>query len=338
VLPTGALVRTGMGAMQGSPNWQLYRNGFGPGWDQMFCQSNFGIVTKLGLWLMPEPEALLGYDFELDKPDDLGWAVDTLAPLRREGVIRQSPSMGNWLRSAAVMTTRNQWTHDKGPLGEDVVTAIRKRFNIGWWSVQVRTYGHLDIAEAALKVIAKSFANKPVLAMKPVRWVRGDPPEGSPFSGVPISFPLANANWHGGRGGHIGYSPVLPPKGDLALEQFRHTYGLYRKYGMDYHASFAFGERSLTNVNQILFDRDNPDMMGRVDAMFKELVSDARTRSYGEYRTHIEYMDLVASTYDFENGALRRLNQVVKDALDPNGIVAPGKSGIWPAGRREGLE
>jgi 4-cresol dehydrogenase (hydroxylating) flavoprotein subunit len=338
VLPTGALVRTGMGAMQGSPNWQLYRNGFGPGWDQMFCQSNFGIVTKLGLWLMPEPEALLGYDFELDKPDDLGWAVDTLAPLRREGVIRQSPSMGNWLRSAAVMTTRNQWTHDKGPLGEDVVTAIRKRFNIGWWSVQVRTYGHLDIAEAALKVIAKSFANKPVLAMKPVRWVRGDPPEGSPFSGVPISFPLANANWHGGRGGHIGYSPVLPPKGDLALEQFRHTYGLYQKYGMDYHASFAFGERSLTNVNQILFDRDNPDMMGRVDAVFKELVSDARTRSYGEYRTHIEYMDLVASTYDFENGALRRLNQVVKDALDPNGIVAPGKSGIWPADRRERLE
>jgi 4-cresol dehydrogenase (hydroxylating) flavoprotein subunit len=49
-------------------------------------------------------------------------------------------------------------------------------------------------------------------------------------------------------------------------------------------------------------------------------------------------MDLVASTYDFENGALRRLNQVVKDALDPNGIVAPGKSGIWPADRRERLE
>lgn len=338
VLPTGGLVRTGMGAMKGSPNWQLYRNGFGPGWDQMFCQSNFGIVTKLGLWLMPEPEALLGYDFEFDKPEDLGWAVDTLAPLRREGVIRQAPSMGNWLRSAAVMTTRNQWTHDKGPLGEDVVTAIRKRFNIGWWSVQVRTYGHLDIAEAGLKVIAKAFANKPVLAMKPVRWVRGDPPEGSPFSGVPVSFPLANANWHGGRGGHIGYSPVLPAKGDLAMEQFRRTHALYQKYGMDYHASFAFGERSLTNVNQLLFDRDNPEMMSRVDAMFRELVSDARARSYGEYRTHIEYMDLVASTYDFENGALRRLNEAVKSALDPNGIVAPGKSGIWPAGRSGGLK
>jgi 4-cresol dehydrogenase (hydroxylating) len=191
------------------------------------------------------------------------------------------------------------------------------------------------MAEAALKVIAKALNGKPVLAMKPVRWVRGDAPEGSPFSGVPVSFPLANANWHGGRGGHVGYSPVLPAKGDLAMDQFRRTHALYEKYGMDYHASFAFGERSITNVNQLLFDRDNPAMMGRVDAMFRELVQDARAKNYGEYRTHIEYMDLVASTYDYGNGALRRLNEKVKDALDPNGVVAPGKSGIWPAAMRK---
>jgi len=336
VLPTGEIVRTGMGAMGGASTWQLYRNGYGPGWDQMFVQSNFGVVTKLGLWLMPEPEALLGIDFEFDKPEDLGWAIDTIMPLRREGIIRQSPSMGNWLRSASVMTTRDQWTKDRGPLDENVVTAIRRRFNIGWWSVQVRCYGPLEIAEASLRILQKAFNGKPVLAMKPVRWVKGDAPEGSPFSGVPLSFPLANANWHGGRGGHIGYSPVLPPKGNLALDQFRRTYALYQKYGMDYHASFAMGERSLTNVNQVIFDRDNQDMMRRVDAFFHDLVKDAKAHGYGEYRTHIEYMDLVASTYDYGGGALRKLNERVKDALDPKGIIAPGKSGIWPAANRKG--
>ena len=334
VLPTGEVVRTGMGAMKGSPTWQLYRNGYGPGWDQMFAQSNFGVVTKLGLWLMSEPESVLGIDFEFDKPEDLGWAIDTLMPLRREGIIRQSPSMGNWLRSAAVMTTRNQWIEHGRPLGEKEITAIRQRFHIGWWSVQVRFYGPLSITEASLDILKKAFNGKPVLAMKPVRWVRGDPPEGSPFSGVPISFPLANANWYGGRGGHLGYSPVLPPRGDLAMDQFHRTYALYQKHGLDYHASFAMGERSLTNVNQVLFDRDNAEMMQRVDGFFHELVSDAKAKGYGEYRTHIEYMDLVASTYDFGGGALQRLNERVKDALDPNGILAPGKSGIWPANRR----
>jgi 4-cresol dehydrogenase (hydroxylating) len=334
VLPDGDLVRTGMGAMSGSPSWLLYRNGFGPGWDSMFCQSNFGIVTRLGLWLMPEPEAVMGYDFEFDQPDDLGWAIDTLMPLRREGLIQQSPSMGNWLRAAAVMTTRDQWTDDKGPLDEKVITAIRRRFDIGWWSVQVRFYGHEDVVQASTRVLDRAFANKPILSRRPARWVRGDPPEGSPMTGVPISFPLANANWHGGRGGHIGYSPVLPPRGDLAMDQFQRTYALYQKYGMDYHASFAMGERSLTNVNQLLYNKDDPEMMSRVDAMFRALVADASAHGYGEYRTHIDYMDLVADSYDFNDHALRRLNERVKDALDPNGIVAPGKSGIWPRNRR----
>ncbi len=332
VLPDGDLVRTGMGAMEGSPTWNLYRNGFGPGWDTMFCQSNFGIVTRLGLWLMPEPEALAGYDFEFDKPDDLGWAIDTIMPLRRNGLIQQSPSIGNWLRSAAVMTTRDEWTDDKGPLGEDVVTAIRRRFNIGWWSVQVRFYGHQEVVDASMKVLDRALDGKPLLDKKPARWTQGSGPEGSPMSGVPVSFPLANANWHGGRGGHVGYSPVLPPSGDLAVAQFRRTYALYEKYQMDYHASFAMGERSLTNVNQILYNKDDPAMMARVDGMFRELVADASAQRYGEYRTHIDYMDLVAGTYDFNDKALLRLNQRVKAALDPNGIVAPGKSGIWSRG------
>jgi 4-cresol dehydrogenase (hydroxylating) len=102
---------------------------------------------------------------------------------------------------------------------------------------------------------------------------------------------------------------------------------------MDYHASFAMSERSLVNVNQLLYDKDDPAMMGRVDAMFRALVADASAHHYGEYRTHIDYMDLVAQSYDFNDRALLRLNDRVKRALDPNGVIAPGKSGIW-GGRR----
>jgi 4-cresol dehydrogenase (hydroxylating) flavoprotein subunit len=41
-------------------------------------------------------------------------------------------------------------------------------------------------------------------------------------------------------------------------------------------------------------------------------------------------MDDIASAYTYNNRALWRLHETLKDALDPNGILAPGKNGVWP--------
>ena len=331
VLPDGDVVRTGMGAMTGSSTWQLYRYGFGPAWDQMFVQSNLGIVTKLGLWLMPEPESVMGMDLEFDRAEDLGPLIDALGPLRREGLLQQSPTIGNWLRAAAVVTTRDEWTDQPGALADDVIAAIRKKFGMGWWGVSLRLYGREGVNTAAYGVLEAAMTALKPMSVKPANWRRGEPIEPTGWMGVPLTFPMQNANWHGGRGGHVGFSPVLPQSGRLAMAQFRRTYARYKEYGMDYQASFAFGERHLINVNAVLINKDDEAMMKRVDPFLRSLIADARAQGYGEYRTHLDYMDAVAGTYDFNDHALRRLNEKVKNALDPAGILAPGKSGIWPA-------
>ena len=41
-------------------------------------------------------------------------------------------------------------------------------------------------------------------------------------------------------------------------------------------------------------------------------------------------MDTIAGTYSWNDNALMKMHQTIKDALDPNGILSPGKSGIWP--------
>lgn len=336
VMPDGMLVRTGMGAMKDSPTWPLYRYGFGPAWDQLFVQSNFGVVTKMGLWLMPEPESLMGMDLEFDSPDDLGPLIDALGPLRREGLLQQSPSIGNWLRAAAVVTRREEWTDKKGFLPDPVIDAIRKKFHIGWWGVSLRLYGREGVNKAAYAILEAEMKKVRPMTLRPMAWRRGEPLEQSGWTGTPLTFPMQNANWHGGRGGHLGFSPVLPQSGSAAMVQFKRTYERYREYDMDYQASFAFGERHLINVNAVLFNKDDSAMMGRIDPFVRALIADARKHGYGEYRTHLDYMNLVASTYDFNDGALHKLNEAVKTALDPNGIIAPGKSGIWPKGFLQG--
>ncbi|KAK5170803.1 hypothetical protein LTR04_003392 [Oleoguttula sp. CCFEE 6159] len=57
---------------------------------------------------------------------------------------------------------------------------------------------------------------------------------------------------------------------------------------------------------------------------------DCAARGWGEYRTHLALMDQIAATYNFNDGAQMKLNERIKDALDPKGILAPGKNGIWP--------
>ena len=76
--------------------------------------------------------------------------------------------------------------------------------------------------------------------------------------------------------------------------------------------------------------------MERAYNLFNTLIEDFAKEGYGEYRTHIDFMDQVAQTYDWNDHALLRLQERIKDGLDPNGILSPGKQGIWPKHMRQG--
>ena len=49
-------------------------------------------------------------------------------------------------------------------------------------------------------------------------------------------------------------------------------------------------------------------------------------------------MDQVAGTYSFNGNINMKLNEQIKDAIDPKGILAPGKNGVWPKAYREDIE
>ena len=142
-------------------------------------------------------------------------------------------------------------------------------------------------------------------------------------------------NWDGG-GGHIGFSPVSPTRA-RTLKQYRMVSGRVREYGFDYMGLIAIGLRELHHVTVMVYDQTES---GRAQEAGRAVsacwCAKPRREGYGEYRTHIHYMDMIAGTYNWNDNALMKMNQTIKDALDPNGILAPGKSGIWPKHLREG--
>lgn len=80
----------------------------------------------------------------------------------------------------------------------------------------------------------------------------------------------------------------------------------------------------------IVFDRKDPDSKRRAHKLISTLVDDAAKMGWGEYRTHLALMDQIAKTYNFNDNAPMKLNEKIKNALDPKGILCPGKNGIWP--------
>ena len=330
VLPTGELVRTGMGAMEGSTSWHLFRSGFGPSWEGVFQQSNYGVVTKMGLWMMPEPEMTLGLSMQAPADEDIIQIIDTLRPLKIDGTLLAAPNIGNAIRGLASLGPRDLVWQGKGPMPDVAIEEARKKVGIGRWNFSARLFGHAEVVQANARIIKARFGQTSIKTeFAESVWNTGDPIERS-GAAIPSLTPLNIVNWLGGRGGHMTFSPISAFSGADAFKQYQSTRALYEANGFDYSGGFTTGERYLTHTNMVFYDRTNKDMTDRANALFSKLIKNAASLGAGEYRTHINFYDEVANSYAWNNNALRRLNAKVKDALDPSGILAPGKMGIWP--------
>ncbi len=327
VLADGEVLRTGMGSMPNSNTWQVFKWGYGPTLDGIFTQSNYGIVTKLGMWLMPAPPDFRPFCIQYPDEADIAKIVEALRPLRIAMVIPNAVVIAHTLWEAPCKPVKRADYHQgPGAIGDDAVKKIQKDHDIGAWNVYAALYGTKETNDANWKII------EAVAAGTGGRIVRAEDARESKaleyrfdlMKGKPNLGEFGLYNWRGG-GGSIWFAPVSQAKGSETQKQMQMAKRILAKYGFDYVGEFIVGWRDMHHVIDLLYDRSDAEQTQKAYACYDELLHTFAREGYGMYRANTAFAEKVAATY---GPVKREVEKKLKQALDPNNIIAPGRCGI----------
>src|SRR5215831_6796827 len=360
VLPQGDVVETGFGRYPGAKASPVYRWGVGPILDGLFSQSNFGVVTRLTLWLMPAPEYFQAYYFKCPSQEGLAELIDALRPLRMNGTIRSSSHIANDYKVLSALE-QYPWKETGGstPLAGPLMERFRRDLRIGAWNGSGALYGtRAQVAEArrllrralAGKAAGLQFLDDRKLAMAQQfagvyqrltgwnirRTLAVLKPVYGLMKGIPTEQPLYSTYWRKRLPppasmnpdrdgcGLFWCSPVAPNDGRHAVRLTALASEILLRSGFEPSISLTvLTDRTLSCIISLAYDREVPGEDGRAAACYHELLESLAREGYHSYRLSVGAMGAMEAGQ--ENDTYNGLLHSLKTAMDPNQILAPGR-------------
>lgn len=332
VLPDGEVLRTGDGALDSADisNWHTSKYSFGPTLDGLFTQSNYGIVTRMGIWLLPRPPAIRSFHFAFDEDDELAEIVDLCRPLKLSNFVPTLFRVTNdlYLCGTEGESPEYRASGGKRSISEEGRRALRRKHGLGAWNVSGAFYGPSDAAlEPMIQRVRSHFgqsgkaryiAHEEALAIAPLSIAI------NAFSGIPGVGELGLLKWRPG-GGNSWFLPGTPMIGKIANE-FQHLCrAIYEEHGLDYTVMNVCSARFARGLHVLSFNREDGDERLRAEACYRKMAEEVARRGVFVGRSPIDF-------HDFHMGQTippyRNTCASIKRALDPNGIIAPGRYGI----------
>ncbi|MDS4013650.1 MAG: FAD-binding oxidoreductase [Candidatus Accumulibacter sp.] len=141
VLADGERVHIG-GELRGLHTWHTHKTGVGPYLEGLFTQSNFGIVTRAGIWLMPQPESYNSFVYQINDERHLPQVLDAFRRLALTGIVNTKLHMINDFVSMSILTQRiAEQVPRNGPLSDSNLAALRHKYGIAPWNCAGGIYG-----------------------------------------------------------------------------------------------------------------------------------------------------------------------------------------------------
>lgn len=268
--------------------------------------------------------------------------VGTVSDLQRRNIIQNSASISNPFRQAIISAMDPEVIRILGPqlghknaIPETVLEEVRALKGWGWWRAQFAIYGPESIVRSSWDHVKATFAKLPgtrcegevVVGVDGQPLVASDlPEEDIPHAGVPHLKNLALLDYRGKGCGHACFSPVIPPSGRELHDWYLTAKQRTLDAGFDFFADFHVFPRYVIGIELVVFAEEETQ---RCDRLYRVLAEDAVKQGFSEYRTHVAYMDLIADHFDYNDSSLRKYVELLKDVMDPKGILSPGKQDVW---------
>jgi 4-cresol dehydrogenase (hydroxylating) flavoprotein subunit len=125
--------------------------------------------------------------------------------------------------------------------------------------------------------------------------------------------------------GLIWFAPVAPLTGSHVNRVFDLCRPVFREHGFDFSVSvIVVNPRSVVLLMEIFYDKADPAETARARALYEDLCGLTVRAGYQQARTNPAYMHRLLEPVP----QYQRLLDSMKRAVDPCGILAPGRYGI----------
>ena len=134
VLGRGDVVRTGYGSVENSRLAPLHRWGVGASIDGLFCQSNFGVATRLTVWLNKRPNYFESVVATFKSDEQFFRALEQCRELLKQGVLHPYNSFfWNHVKIAAAFAQHPHPGENKPVNWESLIAKHSGRFKKARW-------------------------------------------------------------------------------------------------------------------------------------------------------------------------------------------------------------
>ncbi len=365
VLPDGHIIRTGFGDLPNARSAGVFKHGLGPSLDGLFTQSNFGIVTRMTIWLIPKPESFKAFFFALREDAQLGQLIETLRPLRLRGTIQSLVHIGNDLRVLS-MAESYPWAemNNQTPLSPLVRARMRRRTATEAWTGCGALYGSKREVAAAQREIKAALKSVPgirhvhFVGEKRMRFAKGLLNTLNSIGcarGLKSLFDKLETTYHLLR----GRAPAVCVQGGLwRVRQQTDSETPTSTDPLDYRAGFiwvapvlpmtAEDVEQVNRIGETVLNRHGFDYQATVNMVSARALCAVQTISYDKQdleqvrrarRCHDELLETLAEAgyYPYRLGlgsqkhpAMQAHNTYkmmshFKTFIDPRGIISPGR-------------